>query len=118
MFLGVALYGLLYPTAHMPGPLSKEHSYIGDRCEACHKPLTGDTESGCLSCHAPGEVANGWREHRRDQYNLTNESVARSGTFTTSLDEISLWVVVLALSGTVLGAGAAWEAWKRRRGTG
>lgn len=114
-FAAVLLYSSLLPGGHMPGPLSPEHEYIGDRCESCHKPLTGDTESGCLTCHPPAELVGGWREHRRERENLTNESSARAGWMTRNLDDAGIWVLSLGAALSVIGAGTAWEAWKRRR---
>ena len=36
----------------MPGPLSKPHAFLEDRCESCHMPISGPGPESCVSCHA------------------------------------------------------------------
>jgi hypothetical protein len=38
--------------AVQPGPLSASHSFIGDACSTCHRPLAGVTPRSCVTCHA------------------------------------------------------------------
>lgn len=35
-----------------PGPLSKAHAFLADKCESCHTPYKGPDPKACLSCHA------------------------------------------------------------------
>jgi hypothetical protein len=35
-----------------PGPLSKAHAFLEDKCESCHVPYKGPDPTACLSCHA------------------------------------------------------------------
>lgn len=35
-----------------PGPLSKAHAFLEDKCESCHVPYKGPEPTACLSCHA------------------------------------------------------------------
>lgn len=35
-----------------PLPLSAKHSFIGEKCEACHTPFRGVEAASCISCHA------------------------------------------------------------------
>ena len=41
-----------WTTAMSPGPLSAAHAFLGDRCEACHRPFQGAGPETCLACHA------------------------------------------------------------------
>ncbi|MBY0493390.1 MAG: cytochrome c3 family protein [Cyanobacteria bacterium] len=38
-----------------PGPLSRGHAYLGDRCASCHQPTVGVTVTKCTACHANAE---------------------------------------------------------------
>ena len=35
-----------------PGPLSKSHAFLEEKCESCHVPYKGPEPTACLSCHA------------------------------------------------------------------
>ncbi|UXI66072.1 multiheme c-type cytochrome [Tahibacter amnicola] len=35
-----------------PGPLSPGHTFLADRCAACHTPIKGVESSSCIVCHA------------------------------------------------------------------
>jgi len=35
-----------------PGPLSRRHAYLGNRCTSCHEPTVGVTVTKCTACHA------------------------------------------------------------------
>lgn len=35
-----------------PGDLSSRHSFLSERCEACHTPTRGVEASACIACHA------------------------------------------------------------------
>lgn len=35
-----------------PGPLSKSHAFLTEKCESCHTPYKGPEATACLSCHA------------------------------------------------------------------
>jgi hypothetical protein len=35
-----------------PGPLSKAHASLEANCSACHTPVAGVEDAGCVSCHA------------------------------------------------------------------
>jgi hypothetical protein len=35
-----------------PGPLSRGHAYLSERCEACHTASVGVTVAQCTTCHA------------------------------------------------------------------
>lgn len=35
-----------------PGPLSRSHAFLEDKCESCHVPYKGPEPTACLSCHA------------------------------------------------------------------
>jgi len=41
-----------WTAAVSPGPLSKAHAFIGDKCESCHVPAGGIAASKCITCHA------------------------------------------------------------------
>ena len=38
-----------------PGPLSRGHAYLEDRCASCHEPNVGVTDAKCTACHANDE---------------------------------------------------------------
>ena len=38
-----------------PGPLSRGHAYLADRCASCHEPNLGVTDAKCTGCHANDE---------------------------------------------------------------
>lgn len=38
-----------------PGPLSRAHADLGDRCQSCHQPVVGVTVTKCIACHANAE---------------------------------------------------------------
>jgi len=35
-----------------PGPLSARHTFLGDKCEACHTPMRGMESIACINCHS------------------------------------------------------------------
>lgn len=35
-----------------PGPLSAQHTFLGDKCEACHTPIRGVEATTCITCHS------------------------------------------------------------------
>lgn len=38
--------------AFLPGPLSKAHQFLSNKCETCHTPVQGVSASVCIACHA------------------------------------------------------------------
>ena len=39
-----------------PGPLSLKHSFLNDKCEACHTPIRGVEATTCIACHVTAAV--------------------------------------------------------------
>jgi hypothetical protein len=35
-----------------PGPLSKAHAFLENKCESCHTPNSGVKAQNCITCHA------------------------------------------------------------------
>lgn len=39
-----------------PGLLSGKHSFLGDKCEACHTPIRGVEATTCITCHSTAAI--------------------------------------------------------------
>lgn len=44
-----------WSTAVRPGPMSRAHAFVGDKCESCHTPNEGVTVDKCVACHVPAQ---------------------------------------------------------------
>lgn len=41
----------MWGTAVSPGPLSKAHAFLNNKCESCHTPNRGIVAAKCITCH-------------------------------------------------------------------
>jgi hypothetical protein len=95
------------PRGWMPGPLSQEHEFTGDRCDACHAPA-GDVASRCANCHEAATLERPWKEHRHEE--------AKDGSAWGPLSRAAGVGGILGLAALASGLTmAAAVLWPRRR---
>lgn len=46
-----------WQSVFVPGPLSTQHAFLADDCEACHTPVRGIEAPTCITCHATAAAA-------------------------------------------------------------
>ena len=107
-FALLAAFALASPQGWMPGPLSREHQFTGDRCDSCHSP-GGDVASKCGNCHENSTLAKGWREHRRDEFHLTNGSSVAGGLLSRSVGGSGIVGLSVAGAAIVFALALAWD---------
>ena len=110
----------------IPGPLSKVHAFLEDRCESCHVSARGPGPETCVSCHAAdekllsirrtefhasvGECASCHVEHGgRDQRPIKMDHAA----LLTMMDKVSPAPIVPATSTTPAERARLYEALSR-----
>jgi hypothetical protein len=114
LFSLLAAFVVGQPSGWMPGPLSEEHAFTGDRCDSCHAPASDDVESRCSNCHNDATLDRGWREHRREDMGLTTGASVPAGTLSRAVGGAGMVALAGAASGILVLLASARGPLSRR----
>jgi hypothetical protein len=103
LFALLGALSLAYPAGWMPGPLSDEHAFTGDRCDTCHSPW-GDVESRCANCHEGATLEKPWHEHRQAEIPREAAAPLSGGPLSKTFGAGGLTALSLVAAGSVLAA--------------
>ena len=119
LFFGlIAALSLASPRGWMPGPLSEEHEFTGERCDACHAPASDDIGSRCANCHNNVTLDKEWREHRRGELIGATGGSVSAGALSRTVGSAGIVGAAAAASGSAFFGFVVWgrvATQKRRR---